>query len=51
VLLDPDLGYVRDVVDPEHGLREPRRIYWDDVNSRLYVADTVGQISVLELLP
>jgi len=48
VLLDPDLGHVLDVV---HGLSEPRRLYWDDANSRLYIADSTGNIAIYQLLP
>ena len=51
VLLDPDLGHIRDVVDAGNGLSEPRRTFWDDVNSRLYVAENSGNIVVFELMP
>jgi len=51
VLLDPDLTYVRDVVAADHGLNEPSRLCWDDVNSRLYVAESAGDVLVFELLP
>ena len=51
VLLDPELGYVRDVVGVDHILDEPRRTCWDVVSSRLYVAEATGNILVFELLP
>ena len=50
-LLDPELGYVLDVVCVDHGLDDPRRICWDVASSRLYVAEATGNILVFELLP
>ena len=50
-MLAPDLSHVRDVVTPEHGLQEPRFMWWDDVNNRLYVAETVENIRIFHLLP
>ena len=52
LLLDPDLGHVRDVVTAEHGrLNKPRHMHWDDVNSRLYVAEAAGRLVVFQLTP
>jgi len=54
VMLDPDLYHVRNVVVPErggHALNEPCRICWDDVNSRLFVAECSGEVLVFELAP
>jgi len=54
IMLDPDLYHVRNVVTSERGgcvLTDPCRICWDDVNSRLYVAESSGEVLVFELVP
>ena len=57
-LLDPDLGFVRDLVNPRPGddsgaagisLKDPRRVCLDTDNNRVYVGDGSGSVYVIEL--
>jgi len=52
-LLDPDLGFVRDLVTSSEsvglGLKDPRRVCLDAENYRMYVGDGNGSVTVLEL--
>jgi len=51
VMLDMELNHVVDVVAADHSLIEPRRLCWDDVNSRLFVSEAAGNVVVFELQP
>jgi len=49
-LFDSDLRHVRDLLDEQRGLREPRRICVDGHSGRLYVAEGAGSILVYDTI-
>jgi len=44
--LQSDLTYMSDIVDQQHGLRNPRSICIDPASRRLYVAEAAGNVLV-----
>jgi len=44
--LDSDLTYMSDIVDQQHGLRNPRSICIDPASRRMYVAEAAGNVLV-----
>jgi len=49
-LLDSDLRHVRDLLDGQRGLKEPRRMCVDGQNGRLYVAEGAGNVLVYDII-
>ena len=49
-LFDSDLRHVRDLLDAQRGLKEPRRMCVDGQSGRLYVAEGAGSVLVYDII-
>ena len=49
-LFDADLRHLRDLLDEQRGLREPRKMCVDGQNGRLYVAEGAGNVLVFDII-
>jgi len=49
-LFDTDLRHVRDLMDAEQGLKEPRRMCLDGRNGRVYIAEGAGNVLVYDII-
>jgi len=49
-LFDHDLLHVRDLLDAQRGLKEPRKMAVDGHNGRLYVAEGAGSVLVYDII-
>ena len=49
-LFDCDLRHVRDLLDAQRGLKEPRRMCVDGQSGRLYVAEGAGSVLVYDII-
>ena len=49
-LFDSDLRHVRDLLDAQHGLKEPRRMCVNGQSGRMYVAEGAGSVLVYDII-
>jgi len=49
-LFDTDLHHVRDLLDAQRGLQEPRKMAVDAHSGRLYVAEGAGSVLVYDII-